>query len=281
MKILIHAHVYYHDLWQELKNCINIIARTAECEAYITMPAENYNKREKWGGELLCPAKFIVSENRGYDVGPFIYVLNLVNLKQYDYVIKLHTKRNITTYPWYINGFDVSGSKWRAYLLRFCSTTANWQKSLQTLSEKDCGMIADARLILPNEIQQYESRMNEWEEILGTKQLKIKEYISGTMFAAKAKIFYPIVGKININDFSITNRNEKGSLAHVFEHLLGNLVGLARLGIKSFDGQKVSCLHHLWYKVHKFVWYHKQTPEKELYKILGIQVYKSKKPKTE
>lgn len=36
-----------------------------------------------------------IVKNLGFDLGPFVHVLNEVNLNDYSYVIKLHTKRDI------------------------------------------------------------------------------------------------------------------------------------------------------------------------------------------
>lgn len=103
MKILIHAHIYYPEMWEELRRNIIVITQTAECELYITLVKACPEIAEA-AKKLPCPAHIILVENRGYDVGPFIHVLNQADLKQFTYVVKLHTKRDITTSPWYING---------------------------------------------------------------------------------------------------------------------------------------------------------------------------------
>ena len=57
-----------------------------------------------------------IVKNLGFDLGPFVHVLNEVNLNDYSYVIKLHTKRDIPLNgkkDWY------TGSGWRDALLKF------------------------------------------------------------------------------------------------------------------------------------------------------------------
>ena len=39
-------------------------------------------------------AKISIVENRGFDVGPFIKTISELNLDNYDFIVKLHTKRN-------------------------------------------------------------------------------------------------------------------------------------------------------------------------------------------
>ena len=274
MKSLIHAHVYYPHMWDELQRCIDNITSITECDVYVTMVEahqELIEKIKKWNEKTIVK----IVDNRGYDVGPFIDVLNSVELENYEYVIKLHTKRDINTTPWYINGFDMGGSKWRETLLGFCSSKENWGKSLERLKEPDCAMITDAKLILENEMKSY-TKSSDWDEKLGVIGLKEKRYVAGTMFVAKSKIFRPLIRKINITDFPTSNRKESISPAYDFERILGNLVYLDHKKIKSYDGKEVSIFHPLIFRLKKFLYYHKISEKREIIKIINIPVYSKK-----
>ena len=93
--ILVHVHIYYEFLWPELKSCLkNIDGYTHQI--VVTLVKENPKLQE----DILSSfpnAKIEIVENLGFDLGPFIHVLNEVNLDDYSYVIKLHTKRDIPT----------------------------------------------------------------------------------------------------------------------------------------------------------------------------------------
>lgn len=274
MKSLIHAHIYYPHMWDELQRCIDNITSITECDVYITMVEEHQNlieKIKKWNAKTTVK----IVDNRGYDVGPFIDVLNSVELEDYEYVIKLHTKRDINTTPWYINGFDMGGNKWRETLLGFCSSKENWCKSLERLKEPDCGMITDARLILKNCSKTFIKSTN-WEEELGLTKIKEKKYVSGTMFVAKSEIFKPLIKRIRITDFPTTNRQEKVSPAHEMEQILGNLVYLDNKKIKSYDGKVVSIFHPVIFRLKKFLYYHKKSEKGEVIKIINIPIYSKK-----
>ncbi len=271
MKILIHVHIYYPEMWPELKGCINNISATADCDVYITM-GQKGDSIIKNADLAACQVKIITVENRGFDIGAFIHVLNQVDLNAYDYVVKLHTKRNITTTPWYINGFDVGGSKWREYLLRFCSSPENWHKSLNVLSSPDTGMVADFRLILKNE-KQY-MVMPEVEKYIPELSSSAKYYVAGTMFAVKAEIFKPLQNKVALEDFPLSNRQLSSSFTYEFERLLGNLGAMPPYKVKSFDGCKIRICHSLLFHLKKFIYYRKQTPEKIIIKFCAIPVYR-------
>ena len=91
-KILVHLHIYYPSLYDELKSYINNI--TDGFDLYVSMVEEHKDIIDDLQNNFKNVNIDIV-ENRGYDVGPFIEVLNKVNLDDYSYIIKLHTKRDI------------------------------------------------------------------------------------------------------------------------------------------------------------------------------------------
>ena len=66
-------------------------------------------------------AELMAVENWGYDVSPFLAFIGKVNLDLYDFLVKLHTKRN-TPKVW-CNFHSYEGPEWRNELLSFCKTT--------------------------------------------------------------------------------------------------------------------------------------------------------------
>ena len=73
MKLAVHVHVFYKNLWPELKGYLGNV--TVPYDLYVTLVEDdknlisdikNFNKKTKvW-----------VVENRGYDIGPFVDFLN-------------------------------------------------------------------------------------------------------------------------------------------------------------------------------------------------------------
>ena len=89
-KILVHLHLYYHNQIDyfigKLKNICN-----CDWDLYVTICEENEESKNKIL-QLKPDAKIIKVENIGYDIWPFIQVCRMVNLDDYDYVLKIHTK---------------------------------------------------------------------------------------------------------------------------------------------------------------------------------------------
>lgn len=118
--ILIHVHVYYPELWGEVCEYLRSLAGVPH-ECVVTVPEGRVDILSALKGDNRV-SRIIEVENRGYDIAPFVQVINGVNLGGYSYVIKLHTKRDmpgdVYLKPLPFNyGYDY----WLRYLLSFCS----------------------------------------------------------------------------------------------------------------------------------------------------------------
>lgn len=92
-KILVHVHIFYENLYPELKACL-LNLNDYNCDYIFTFVKEN----EALESDIKSTFKNVnveIVKNLGFDLGPFVHVLNEVNLNDYSYVIKLHTKRDI------------------------------------------------------------------------------------------------------------------------------------------------------------------------------------------
>lgn len=222
--ILVHCHIYYPAMWTELKTCIKNI-EPCPFKLYVTL-VDNHQDIIDDIKATFQEAQIEFVENRGYDVGPFVHIINKINLDDYSYVIKLHTKRNLPEES-LMNYYDVSGSNWRDYLLDFISTRAKFQSCIQAFEKKPkLGMISNYHLILKKEY--YDKRaQEEVKEFLGKLGYKKTKYgfVGGTMFITKAKLLKPLQKlNISLSDFNIPDKNHSSTLAHTVERLLGCLV---------------------------------------------------------
>lgn len=233
-KLLVVVHVFYPQLWGQLEKCIsNLDKLNKDYDLYVTIPAnlKDFSK-------IICrandKAKIIVSENLGYDIWPFIDVLNNINLDNYDYVIKLHTKRS--------KGFDVSsirnkyyfmGSTWRDLLISFIKSKRNLELSFSAFEHDPLlGMVNSGKLIEKNEI----SEDNAHYSFCARKAIELInkfcnynsnsiEFIAGSMFMSRAFLLKPLQNlKLKANDFTVVNRSKENDFAHVMERVFGGLV---------------------------------------------------------
>ncbi|MDD4557247.1 MAG: DUF1796 family putative cysteine peptidase [Alphaproteobacteria bacterium] len=196
---------------------------------------------------------------------------------QNTYTNKLHTKRDINSRPFLVNGFDVGGGKWRNYLLNFCKTEENWKKSLNLLNRDDVTMVSDYHVILKQDDNVDTKYLDELEKKLKISYSKEREFVAGTMFVAKANIFKPLQNKLKSEEFSSSVRNTGDDLPYACERIFG-FVNDGK--IVSFDGKK-GILEKYLTLILSFVYKHKITDKKESIKILGVPVYKKNKKKEE
>lgn len=232
-KFLVIAHVYYHEMWSILDNCIQnlpkdsfdlIVTTTSNIDSLAT----NVRKHYPLARVELC-------ENRGYDIWPFIKVLKSVNLDEYEFVVKIHTKRDMGKVVAIIdNRYFFKGSSWRDMLLSFLSSKENFDKCLEAFKDPTVGMINNHRLFdrtrgtTDNPHLVY--CLNEARKLLSEVGINAKpydevEYVAGTMFISRAAIFKTLQQmNFDVNQFGVVNRKNENDLAHVSERLFGWLV---------------------------------------------------------
>lgn len=174
-------------------------------------------------------------ENRGYDIWPFIKALKTVNLDEYEFLIKVHTKRDMGKIVAIIdNKYFFRGQYWRNMLLSFISSKDNFHKCLVAFKDPAVGMINNHRLFdrtretTDNPHLVYclnESRKLLSEVGISAKPCDEVKYVAGTMFICRAAIFKPLQEmNFDVNQFAVVNRKNENDLAHVMERVFGWLV---------------------------------------------------------
>lgn len=207
-RVAIHVHVFYADLWSELRACVrNVIAvcGARNVRLLVTYPEARSEIAQILEGELLeCAVELIGVPNKGYDVGPFVSVfLSRVDLDSVDYIVKIHTKRNVDTW---MNFRPLKGSAWRQELLKFCSTEKAFQKTIAAFSRyPKLGMVTSHRVI--------NYCGSDWgRDAKVVRQLLCRDFglaprhlvtASGTMFCARAEIFKRFKGRYSFDDFLV------------------------------------------------------------------------------
>lgn len=232
--ILIHLHIYYFYLYPELMDYIKKI-KDRKFDLFVTI--SNQNQKIIDDIKLNFPSAHIdVVENRGYDVGPFIEVINSVNLDNYSFVLKLHTKRNIqNNFSILANGTSICGNRWRKNLLSFMD---DWDETLDILEKnKNVGMVCGRNVLLNDREDRDEINTENLDNIckkIGFSIPKKYSFVAGTMFIARSEIFKPLQGKFKFEDFEKPQKNP--TLAHYIERIFGILVtscGYKILAIKN------------------------------------------------
>lgn len=221
--ILVHVHVYYDYLWDEISECIkNLSSYDYDLRVTIVNDDANLIKRIK---TVFPHASIAVVPNLGFDIGPFIYVINSVDLSDYSYIIKLHTKRNILrrdSLYWFY------GTKWREALLNFIKSSQNVNKVIfQMESNPKIGMHGPNIAIFNKYCDDGKAQI-ETSSFLRKNGLKACHYkfVAGAMFIVKSELLKKITDlKLTQEDFQYSDKSHNScQLAHVIERFFGYTV---------------------------------------------------------
>ena len=180
--ILIHIHIFYPELWNELKVCINNIY-PYKFDLFITL-VEHHKDIINDIKENFPFANIEIVENKGYDIGPFIYILNKINLDNYSYIVKLHTKHNIPYNTNIGNGYIFKNDQWRKALLSFLKDKKTFNNCIKSFDkDKKLGMIANYKTILKKEKRDKKAEKEAYK-LLQQINLRTNKYqfVAGTMF---------------------------------------------------------------------------------------------------
>lgn len=221
--VLVHFHIFYKEqvdyFVKKLKN-IN----SCNWDLYVTYCDEDSSVKEKIT-KIKNNANFINVENYGYDIYPFIQVLNKINTNNYDYVLKIHTKGFRT-------GNCLYGTKyvWRDTLVDALLYSKKHFRTILKIFDKNeaIGMIGAKKLIINMTDNNYPEDSFLFDEICekyglpNTKGL----FIGGTMFICKAKLLN-YLKEINISQEELLTQHQNcriGTIFHVIERLLGTMI---------------------------------------------------------
>lgn len=219
-KLLVIFHVYYHD---HVTYFIDKLKNINECEwdlivTYSEISKYSTNKLK----EFKPDARFVMVDNTGYDVWPFIQTIKAVDLSSYDYILKLHTK-NTNNPRVRLNGIRQTGQRWRNLLV---DSMLKSQKQFSTCLKRfennpDIGMLCSYELFLSLSKRMVEDTcMLEEEAARIGLQVKEGKFCAGTMFMIRPECLKIIIEADFTPEMWVTGlSHSSGTLAHVYERL--------------------------------------------------------------
>jgi hypothetical protein len=150
-RVLVHLHLYYQDLFEEMMDKISNLDGKCYYDVYITLTEGVSTKGQvRWLNDQISD-KFNITmlevPNKGLDIGPFLLVLERVRMLciNYDYVLKLHTKKSLITAE---NGF---GNKWRNELVnKLISTPEVFENNLKQMLDDNIAMLGSRKWLTAN-----------------------------------------------------------------------------------------------------------------------------------
>lgn len=250
-RLLVHLHLYYRG---QLPWFLEKLANLEEpWDLVVTMPAEDA-EAEALIRQLKPDARFLVVENAGYDIWPFIAALRSVDLEDYPLVMKLHTKnRNDSGYT--VNGLRLMGFAWRDYLVDALLKTPARARKLRQLMElhPEVGMVCESCLIRrTGALDPADGPLLEAEcRRLGIS-FRHRRFCAGTMFLARTSCFKRLRDSdLTASSFmGETASHVSGSPAHVYERIVSFLPQEEELQLK---GVSTHPFRAAWVRVTKAV----------------------------
>lgn len=278
--ILIHVHAFYIEMLPEIRRILASF-REYPHEIWVTYVEGNDEMpRALEDFEHVLPVP-----NRGFDVGPFVRVLNAVDLSQYSYIAKLHTKRNIMQQT-FVKKVLVSGARWRNYLFSYAEPQ-NLPRCIAAFeTTPTLGMVGHHVLIHDAEPATPEAW--EWSrQMLASCGLQEKNsrYICGTMFMCRAELMLPVRNLLADEEFEIPDRELKFSISHAVERFLGMVITAQGYDIRDVytpeSERRALHLQNLFYyichRIWRFIYLRKENKNGGcIIKLLKIPVYYKK-----
>ena len=218
-KILVCLHLFYPELWNAISKYLNNLKGynydlVVTCsEAYLD------NKIIKKIKNIKQKEKNITYPNRGFDIAPFIDVLNKTDLENYDIIFKLHSKGTARHFI-YIYEQIFKKDDWFFNLYNGILSPKNTHITIDRLfNDEKAGIVAAENLIVNDPLH----KQFFTNSIAKNYNIAINEkyhFIAGTCFAIKAELLKPIKAlNLSLHDFEPSKRGEF-SLAHAMERIV-------------------------------------------------------------
>ena len=277
-KIAVHLHLYYKEQTDEVIDYLKSLKNT-DHDIYVTMVSYDANvilKLKNFNPDITIK----IVEHRGYDIGPFIDFINSINLKDYEYILKVHTKNKSNQSYTTLNGNRLDNKLWCNIL--WDSMLKSKQRVTDNLTilenNKDIGMIVSYYCYTDADTDYKHLLPQINKELMKLKFLPLNRipFIAGTMFLVKSSLLYPLK-KYSIKEFPPTNGQIKdGTLAHVFERLFSAII--IQQGYKLYPAKHdIFWLTLLYPTIKRFLFQKKITNSgKLIVKICKIPVYSKK-----
>lgn len=225
-RILVVWHIYYKD---QIPWFLERLSQIHACDWDLLVTGTILGEKEKQQIRLLkANARFLSTENVGYDIWPFISAIQQTDLGDYDWILKLHTKSPVE------KGTSIRFAhrnyreyEWRDALVNpFLRDKRHWYKILKRLQRNPrCGMLCSKEFYI---------RSRRWpedgallDEELERLHISTQErrFCAGTMFLIRADLLSPVLKRhLSPENFpSESVSHGGGTLAHIYERIFSLL----------------------------------------------------------
>ena len=221
------AHVFYHDLWEELAEAID--GADLDCDLFVTITHHGPETDALAARitETHPQARVIVMPNHGRDIFPFVHLVNAGLLDNYQAVCKIHTKRSPHRQDgddWrrHLIGGILPGAQTTPLVRKFVADTgaAFWVADGQRYTGDDWW--GSNRATATHLLRRIEIRESEFP----------LSFPAGSIYWVKPVMIDMIRGAALTQDiFEPEQGQVDGTLAHAFERAIGHIAQAADMQI--------------------------------------------------
>lgn len=222
-KIAIVLHIYYTEMWEYYENKLQSL--TTEFDLYITLCEEV----EDISNDILRSfptANIKKYKNKGQDIGSFLLTLKDIRHKDYDYLIKLHTKG--------VSGL-VRKKRNKEFFERWRNELVNSLIGTDKKIEKNIFFLEESQYKMCGCKKWHKRHKNKEWKFYGNKKKQNFEFIGGTMFMVDFKFFKEIYTDEIIDEYyskTTTEYKSNYTFNHYLERQLGQCILDAGFKIK-------------------------------------------------
>ncbi|WP_294488367.1 rhamnan synthesis F family protein [uncultured Mailhella sp.] len=217
-KILVHIHLYYMNAWKEIEEYVKNID-PYNCDIIVTYT--DIMKNEDVINKIKRNNRITVIEypNKGFDIGPFLDLINNVDEKKYDIIYHLHSKSISYTNRYGYNKMFI-GKEWFLQLYKGILGLFNVHKVIDILNGNNkIGIICANNLIFRDNAGRIDliKRFCHYYNIHCDDDYT---FVGGSCFAMRASLITKIKElNIDINKFDYSRRGIF-TLAHALERII-------------------------------------------------------------
>lgn len=220
-KVLVVLHIFYHE---QTDYFIEKLSNINSCQwdllvTYTTPDQDTIDKLRAFKPDVML----MQTDNRGYDVWPFIQAIKSTDIYSYDCILKLHTKKTVSHNVMKLNGQKLTGHKWEDLLVNsLLKSPEQFRKCLSILDTKpEAGMVCSLELFVGlTQKRPEDMSLLENEAIRIGLHVRQGDFCAGTMFMVRPQCLKKIRNaEFNPDLWKQGPSNGIGTLAHVYERI--------------------------------------------------------------
>jgi len=218
-KIAVLIWIYHNDLTKEF---ISVLDNTTDIfDIYVGLCDKNNNSKTIFYLHTLQNVKSIqFYPNVGADIYSFIDQISLLSDQEYDYFIKLHSKKS----KWGIHRI----CNWRAMLIdSLIGDLDNVKRNANIMKKYNYGCLGCCPLMYKNTEGLHKDKIAEVAKFINFNP-DVRIFVGGNMFMGDVKLYqkYIIPNKYNLEKFlhkesGKVNEKHDGNYSHAIERILG------------------------------------------------------------